>query len=130
MIDPDNKKVCLIYRDKHNDYTFPKGHLEQGETLLQCAIRETAEESKRVADVLGEYKPFEEEYVNKSGEECTVFMYYALDCGHSENDSTDTHDVVWTAVDEVYNKLTFENQKDMWLQVLPNINEIIKRGRK
>ena len=26
-------KVCLIYRDYYNDYSFPKGHLENNESL-------------------------------------------------------------------------------------------------
>ena len=39
LIDIKNKKIGLIYRKKQNDYSFPKGHREDGETLAECAIR-------------------------------------------------------------------------------------------
>ena len=32
LLNLKNHKVGLIYREKQNDYTFPKGHLEKGET--------------------------------------------------------------------------------------------------
>ena len=45
-----NGKIALVYREKKNDYSFPKGHLEEGETPSQCAIREIYEESNVIVD--------------------------------------------------------------------------------
>ena len=33
IIDIKNKCVALVFRDKQNDFSFPKGHLGKGETL-------------------------------------------------------------------------------------------------
>ena len=45
----NKNKIALIYRNNYNDYSFPKGHLEDGESLIECAIRETEEDIKRDA---------------------------------------------------------------------------------
>lgn len=47
LINKENNKIGLIYRQKQKDYSFPKGHRESEESLIECAIRETAEETKR-----------------------------------------------------------------------------------
>ena len=45
-----------------NWYKIPKGHMEKGETLKETAIRETAEETKRVAEIIDEDSPVVEKY--------------------------------------------------------------------
>ena len=38
-------EVLLVHRPKYGDWTFPKGKLEQGESLVECARREVLEET-------------------------------------------------------------------------------------
>jgi 8-oxo-dGTP pyrophosphatase MutT (NUDIX family)/phosphohistidine phosphatase SixA len=38
-------KVLLVHRTQHKDVSLPKGKLDPGETLPQCAVREIAEET-------------------------------------------------------------------------------------
>lgn len=121
LIDLDSKKVALVYRDKKKDYTFPKGHLEENETLIECAIRETAEETKRIAKII-DNEPLISTYTTPSGEDCICYMYIALDCGKSDNDSLDTHDVYWINIDEVENVLSYESLIQDWKK---NKNKII-----
>ena len=45
LIDKESKKVALIYRDYRDDYSFPKGHVEEGETPFETAVREFTEET-------------------------------------------------------------------------------------
>ena len=44
-IDPRNIEIALIHRPKYEDWTLPKGKIEDGETALQCAYRELIEET-------------------------------------------------------------------------------------
>lgn len=38
-------EVLLIHRSRRDDWTFPKGKLEPGESLQACALREVEEET-------------------------------------------------------------------------------------
>jgi 8-oxo-dGTP diphosphatase len=38
-------EIALIHRPKYDDWTLPKGKIEEGETAMQCAYRELIEET-------------------------------------------------------------------------------------
>jgi len=44
-------------KDKNNRYGFPKGHLEKNESIEECAVRETWEETGVVSRLLYELPP-------------------------------------------------------------------------
>lgn len=126
LIDIKTQNVALIYREQQKDYSFPKGHLEENETLEECAIRETAEETKRVAKITN-HAPLIERYTTPKGEHCKTYMYIAIDQGKSDNTSTDTHEVIWTPIKDVEAKLSYESLKTSWKKVLPQILKLLDK---
>lgn len=44
-------EVLLVHRKRYNDWSLPKGKLNQGETLVECAFRETLEETGVEVDI-------------------------------------------------------------------------------
>ena len=122
LINKDNHKIGLVYRDKQNDYTFPKGHLEANETLQECAIRETAEETKRDSKLLSDTEIGIIRY-NNSTESCKVYMYLAEDIGPSNNTSPEVHDLKWVDWEDVEEKLTYQNLKDLWNTVKETVRK-------
>ena len=115
-------KIGLVYRDYYNDYTFPKGHLEENETFLECAIRETNEETKREVKVLMEDEIYIEYYTDSKGNKCECHYYLVSDNGIS-NTSNEVHDLVWVGYNEVLDYLTYESTKTLWI----NIKEKVKK---
>ncbi len=126
VVNTQTKQIALIFRDYYNDYTFPKGHLEENETLEECAIRETAEETKRNCKIIAEIAPYVDKYSTPRGEDCICYMYVAIDTGNSDNTSTDTHDLVWTNFEDVENKLSYESLKKNWRAVKKDIANLLK----
>lgn len=55
-IQNDRLQVLLIHRPRYNDWSWPKGKLEPGETAPDCAVREVAEETGELV-VLGARLP-------------------------------------------------------------------------
>lgn len=45
ILSEDKKSILLIYRGKQQDYTFPKGHVEENEKLEEAMRREILEET-------------------------------------------------------------------------------------
>lgn len=121
----NNKKVALIYRDNRDDYSFPKGHLERNESLIECAIRETEEEIKRVPIILNNEPVAEEIYYDSNNDESIVSYYIARDGGKSNNTSEDYHKLIWTNIEDVEGMLSYPNLKKIWNKAKKEIEKII-----
>lgn len=126
LVNIETKSVALVYRTKQNDYSFPKGHKEEDETLEKCAIREAAEETRRNAEIVKEFEPYIERYTTSRGENCVCYMYIAIDKGVGDNTCEDTHDTYWIPFDEIEEKLSYQNLKDTWNAVKNKIRTLLK----
>ena len=126
LINVSNRKVGLVYRKNNNDYTFPKGHLEDGETLQECAIRETEEETGRKNHLINEKEVNVLKYVTPSGEDVECYFYIAIDDGETKKEiPTELQEkLVWISAKEVEEKLTYENLKEIWKKSEDIVNNI------
>ena len=125
LVNRERKEIALIYRQKQKDFSFPKGHVEKGEEIENAAIRETAEETKRIALIVKNFEPFVERYETPKGEKCVCYMFCAIDNGPSDNNSQDCHDLIWTPFEEVENKLSYESLKNTWRAVENKIKTLL-----
>ena len=109
----NNIEVLIIKRSKQNDVVFPKGHIEDGESLQETAVREALEESGRTV-VLKEQLG-SEEYVWKDDTRGVVtvrriYWFLAESVREGEphpEESEGKMEALWVPVDEARNLLTY-----------------------
>ena len=127
LLDFNNKKVGVIYRKKQDDYSFPKGHLEVGETLEECAIRETEEETGRICRIIDFKELPVLSYIDSKGQNVEAHYYLSYDEGSSLKvfDESLVHDILWLSLNEVECKLSSSNLISFWTQIKPIVSDFL-----
>lgn len=130
LLNLQTKKIGLVYRDSEKDYTFPKGHLESGETLEECAVRETEEETLRSNHLLINKEICINTYTTPSGENVENYMYIAIDDGPTSKniDLKDQENLKWISLDDVENILSYDNLKEFWNKIKSPIKDIFENN--
>ena len=126
LINKEFKLIGLVYRKKRKDLSFAKGHLEEGETLSECAIRETIEETGRDCHLVSDEPVSINHYITDSGEEVDNYMYLAIDDGKHIGESVDPEVCVWLDIEDVEDALVYEDLQEFWNEVYEQAKDIIK----
>lgn len=115
----ENNLIGLVFREKHKDISFPKGHLEDNESLEEAAIRETREETGRDCKLVKRLDSLF--YTTKKGEEVELTMFLAMDLGPYNEVSPDPEICVWVDIENVNKVLSYDNLKEYFLSIKEQI---------
>ena len=126
LLNLKTNQVGLVLHE--NEYSFPKGHLEPGETLLECAIRETEEETMRSNHLLINESVYILNYTTPDGEDIESHLYVSIDDGPTNKQiaKKDREILKWVDFENVENILTYDNLKKLWNQVKSPIYHILE----
>lgn len=101
----------IVRRDYVNDFSLPKWHVEQWESLEETALREVLEETGLKCKILWEI--WKVNYINPEWN-VEVYFYAMLPVEKSENEiDTEVDEIIKWKFEVVYNKLTYETDKDI-----------------
>lgn len=116
----ENEKVLLIKQTKGH-WGLPKGHVEEGETEHETAIREVKEETNYDVEIVNE-KRFVERYIidNKIDKEVVYFIAKKIG-GNAEKQEAEVTDIKWCSFDEAIETVTFDNLKQLLKNVYKEI---------
>ena len=113
----------LLIKTKNNGYCgFPKGHVENNESELETASRETFEETS-IRVVINQEFRYEIAYKINNGINKTVVYYLASfqDQSPKRNSNFEDFEYLLLPFDNARHALTFESTKKM----LENVNEFL-----
>lgn len=105
-------EVALIHRPKYDDWSLPKGKLEQGESALQCAYREVNEETGIKASFTRSLGAIE--YL-ESGELKRV-LYWAAHCSPDQSPFTPNEEVdqlIWLSFNGAIERASHESDREI-----------------
>ena len=118
-----NNQVLMVKQQK-GFWGFPKGHVEDGETEVETAIREVKEETN-VDIVVDENLRFVNHYITDKNVDKTVIFFVAhpIDNLNIIAQEAEIKEIEWVDIDLVEDKLTFDNTKEMWRNVYTKISK-------
>lgn len=117
----EDGKVLLV---KHNagHWDFPKGHVEEGETEIETAIREVKEETNIDIKIEKENK-YISEYSPKENVMKTVIYFIGEKVGGEDKPQIEeVSDVEWVDVNKAVERITHQKSKEIMMQVIKDMN--------
>ena len=115
VLSPDNtnRKVLLIKHENGGHWAFPKGHVEEGETEVETALREIKEETGLSTDLSTAYRK-SVSYSPAPGiiKEVVYFIAFA----HTETiekQDAEVTDFAWMPFNEALQAITYDNDKSI-----------------
>jgi 8-oxo-dGTP pyrophosphatase MutT (NUDIX family) len=109
-------EIALVHRPRYDDWSFPKGKRDPGETDEQCAVREVEEETGLRCSLGRELLPTR--YIDRKGRPKVVRYWEMRVVGErafAPNDEVD--ELVWLPVDQAARRLTYGHDADVLANV-------------
>ena len=113
----EDGRVALVYRPKYDDWSFPKGKLEKGETEEEAAVREVHEETGLDVE-LGRELGFVS-YTDPKGRPKTV-RYWLMRAKAGEfTPNSEVTELRWLPLAEAPQLLSYDRDREILGRIIP-----------
>ena len=107
----DTGRLLLVHRPRYDAWSCPTGKLDAGETLVECALREVAEESGDICDLGTPVSTVH--YVDNKGRDKDVH-YWLMTPRRGTFEANDEVDQIrWVTPDEARQLLSYSHDLDV-----------------
>jgi 8-oxo-dGTP pyrophosphatase MutT (NUDIX family) len=117
----DGGRVLIVHRRRYDDWSFPKGGVDEGETLEQAALREVKEEAGPECEIIRQLSTSRYFFTTRKGETKPKVVYYFLmkvTGGRLFADGLETDEAIWCSVEEAANRLSYQGDKDILREIV------------
>lgn len=104
-------EIAVVHRPEHEDWSFPKGKLEEGETFEVAALREVHEETGmtcRLVRFIGHT-----EYIDRKGRPKAVAYWVMVAERGSFDRNVEVDELRWLRLDEAAILLSYERDREL-----------------
>lgn len=116
-----NNKVLLVYEKRGNFWGFPKGHMEEGETEIETALREVKEEVGIDVKINPE-KRYPINYIIGNEIDKTTVLYLATPITEDVvMQEAEIENFKWCSYEEALETLKFDNLKELFKEVMKEL---------
>ena len=105
------KKLAVVHRHKHNDWSLPKGKLEPGESWKKAALREVLEETGCIGKIQ-KYAGSISYMLNRKPK-VVLFWHMKIKGFASDKMNGEVDEVRWVSVDEALELIDYEDEKNL-----------------
>ena len=113
--DPDGTARFLLIKDSYNHWGFPKGHLEDGESPVGAALRETREETgleqlelQGPIRIIDWHFRFRGRYIHKF---CHFFLFESASGDANPQEAEGITAVRWEVLEKALDVLSYDNAR-------------------
>ena len=110
------RRVLLVHRPAYDDWSFPKGKADPGETIEQTALREVKEETGLNCRIIRQLGSTRYDYTSSKGSlRPKVVHYFLMEqvAGEITTDGVEIDLAAWFDVEEAERLLTYDIDRDL-----------------
>ncbi len=119
----DILEVLLIHRPKYDDWSFPKGKAEPGETPLVTALREVQEESSITASPLYELATIGYNTPVAAVNKLVTYFVMTPDSEFPFEKNDEVDEILWIPVREASKTISYSDDADLLLKAINLVEE-------
>jgi 8-oxo-dGTP diphosphatase len=108
-------EVALVHRPKYDDWTFPKGKLDPGETDEEAALREVEEETGMRCRLERPLPPVR--YADSNGRPKVVRYWTMTPHDGAFSPTSEVDEMRWIPIGEADGLLTYEHDRELLREI-------------
>ena len=118
---PFELEILLVHRPQYDDWSFPKGKVEDGETAIAAAFREVKEETG-VTAIFGEYLGSSSYKIEDNKKKVKYWMGMATPATQPFVPNVEVDKIEWVSIKEARHFLSYDEDREI-------LDEFISRER-
>ena len=108
-----NTEILLIKHVNSGHWSFPKGHVEAGETEVETAVREIKEETGVDANIDTRFRTVVTYSPKKDVIKDVIYFFATTECDKTQKQESEVSEVMWVDIGDELKCVSYRNDKEL-----------------